>query len=206
MIIYPENYDWILAGDVYIASQKEKPGQIQTICVNDDLKVVGIGPNSINAQDRITIIGHGSPGKYLSKTPNDFVNMLKNLGLKQEYSGTIEFFTCDAALFNENPVDHSLAHLTKNEFPNAKVIAAKGPSIYKGKDQRYVVNPDMISKAWDIQESLIVDKSIPTGNLSIIEKGKIIRERASVKKFYERFIQELSGVNGMLINEVVILD
>lgn len=206
MIIYPENYDWILAGDVYIASLKEDPNQtIQTICVDKNLNVVENDPVQINSQERITIIGHGSPGKYLKKTPNDFIKMLKKLGLRPTYSGTIEFFTCDSALFNENPVDHSLAHLTKNEFPNAMVIAAKGPSIYKDVDQRYVVDPDKTDEALAIQNKLIVDTSIPQGNISIIEKGRQIRERESVKKFYEQLINELTN-NNLLINGVEILD
>ena len=188
MIIYPENYDWILAGDVYIASLKEEPNQeIQTICVDETLKVVKDDPKQINSQKRITII---------------------ELGLQSTYSGTIEFFTCDSALFNENPVDHSLAHLTKNEFPNAKVIAAKGPSIYKDVNNRYVVDPDKTKEAIDIQNELILkidDTSIPQGNIPIIEKGRRIRERESVKTFYEQLIEKLSA-NDLLIAGEIILD
>lgn len=209
MIIYPKNYDWILAGDVYIASLKEDPNQeIQTICVDETLKVVKDDPKQINSQKRITIIGHGSPGQYMRKTPNEFITMLRKLGLQSTYSGTIEFFTCDSALFNEKPVEHSLAHLTKNEFPNAKVIAAKGPSIYKDVNNRYVVDPDKTKEAIDIQNELILeidDTSIPQGNIPIIEKGRRIRERESVKTFYEQLIEKLSA-NDLLIAGEIILD
>lgn len=211
MIIYSlsESDNWILAGDVYMASLLE-PDSRNVKCLEINHGDIIVPVDGINREQRISIIGHGKNGSYNYFTANAFVNILKKLGLDRDYSGTIEYFTCCSALFKNDahhPM-HSLAHLTKNEFPNAIVIGAQGPSIIGYDNKRYVVNPDRTKTAFDKQNGSIRDCQVDTNvqvNGDIISTGRDIRNKENVKQFYNQFIKELYDSN-CLINGVLVLD
>lgn len=212
MIIYSlsghANDDWILAGDAYMASLLE-PDRTNFPCVEIKVGDIIRPVENINHQQRISIIGHGEKGLYNHITANGFVNILKELGLNDNYTGIIEYFTCYSALFRTDPpIMHSLVHLTKNEFPQAIVIGAQGPSIIGPDNIRLTVNPDKLDIASQKQQDCIRNCNVDTTrpiNGNILNIGKNIRDNQNVKNFYKQFINELV-LNSCLINGVLVLN
>lgn len=203
MIICPVDYDWILAGDVYMAALIENEHNPESVKVVEvDFSGGVIKPiTAINEESRISIIGHGSPGTYNKIIASSFIQKLHEMGLDKNYQGTIEYYTCDSALFNEEAPHHSLAHLTKNEFPLARVIGAKGPSIIGYDKCRYIVNPLFTNNAGELQKTLkpnLTFDTIMRNFNQIIDKGKAVRDKKEVKTFYDNFIRQLKERNYLI--------
>lgn len=208
MIICPNNYDWILAGDVYMAALIENVQHPENVRVEVvDFEGGLITPvDNINGESIISIIGHGSPGSYEFINARAFVNILLELGLNGNYSGTIEYYTCDSAIFDVVNPNHSLAHLTKNEFPLAKVVGAKGPSIIGYDKCRYIVNPVFSNNAGIIQGNLTQGHNfnqIMVHN-DIFDNGMAVRNHPDVRAFYDNFIRQLKEKN-YLVNGLAYL-
>ena len=202
MIICPVDYDWILAGDVYMAALIENVQHPENVRVEVvDFEGGLIKPiTAINEESRISIIGHGSPGTYNEIIANSFIQKLHEMGLDKNYQGTIEYYTCDSAIFDVVNPNHSLAHLTKNEFPLAKVVGAKGPSIIGYDKCRYIVNPVFSNNAGIIQGDLTQGHNfnqIMVHN-DIFDNGMAVRNHPDVRAFYDNFIRQLKEKNYLI--------
>lgn len=202
MIICPVDYDWILAGDVYMAALIENVQHPENVRVEVvDYEGGLIKPiTAINEESRISIIGHGSPGTYNEIIANSFIQKLHEMGLDENYQGTIEYYTCDSAIFDVVNPNHSLAHLTKNEFPLAKVVGAKGPSIIGYDKCRYIVNPVFSNNAGIIQGDLTQGHNfnqIMVHN-DIFDNGMAVRNHPDVRAFYDNFIRQLKEKNYLI--------
>lgn len=179
IILYPNNFDWIIAGDVFTISKREN--NVELVCIDDALKYKTMP--LINAtRENIYVFGHGKTGYYGNMTAAHFAQALVDMGLQANFSGEIEFFTCSAGL-SEN--GFSLVESTKNRFPYATVIGAKGASIIENENIRLVVNSQYEDEAAQIQKRLT--------NEFILTIGEAVRNNDKVKEFYNLFVRKLNG-------------
>lgn len=203
MIICPVDYDWILAGDVYMAALIENEHNPESVKVVEvDFSGGVIKPiTGINEELRISIIGHGSPGTYNEIIASSFIQKLHKMGLDENYQGTIEYYTCDSALNRNEGTDDSLAYLTKNKFKSARVIGAQGSSIIGYDKCRYIVDQSFESEASQLQSNLLNNHNfseIINIDKSVFDKGKAVRDKKEVKTFYDNFIRQLKERNYLI--------